>query len=101
VGQLQKCPLDGLKIDRSVVQGILTDPDLEAVVSATIAMARSLRLEVVAEGVESEAQRALLAGWQCTHLQGNLFGAPVTSEEFERGLTRRRATPVPAAGGAA
>jgi diguanylate cyclase (GGDEF)-like protein len=101
VGQLQKCPLDGLKIDRSVVQGILTDPDLEAVVSATIAMARSLRLEVVAEGVESEAQRALLAGWQCTHLQGNLFGAPVTSEEFERGLTRRRGTPVPAAGGAA
>jgi diguanylate cyclase (GGDEF)-like protein len=96
VGQIQKCPLDGLKIDRSVVQGILTDPDLEAVVSATIAMARGLRLEVVAEGVESEAQRSLLAGWQCTHLQGNLFGAPVTAEEFERALARRRAVPVSA-----
>lgn len=99
VGQLQKCPLDVLKVDRSVVQGILSDPDLEAVVSATIAMARGLRLEVVAEGVESEAQRTLLMGWQCTHLQGNLFGPPVTAEEFERALARARAVPVPAGGG--
>ena len=90
VGQLQRCPLDGLKIDRSVIQGILTDPDQEAIASATIAMARRLGLEVVAEGVENEAQRQLLSSWDCGHMQGNLYGAPVGPDECERLLQRQR-----------
>jgi EAL domain-containing protein (putative c-di-GMP-specific phosphodiesterase class I) len=73
-----------------VVSGAATSHDQEAVISAAIALARSRRLKVVAEGVESEAQRVQLVRWQCDRMQGNLCGPPATAAETERLLLRQR-----------
>ena len=59
-------------------------------ISAAIALARSRRLKVVAEGVESEAQRVSLVRWQCDRMQGSLCGPPATAAETERLLLRQR-----------
>jgi PAS domain S-box-containing protein len=82
LGYLSGLPFDTLKIDRSFVSRLELSPDDQRIVSAIIALARSLRLEVVAEGVETEAQRAFLAENGCHFLQGYLFGRPVPAAEF-------------------
>jgi EAL domain-containing protein (putative c-di-GMP-specific phosphodiesterase class I) len=74
---LQRFPLSELKIDRSFVQGIPEDQDGAAIVSAIIAMARSLGLRLVAEGVESRAQLEFLRERGCDEFQGFLFSKPV------------------------
>jgi EAL domain-containing protein (putative c-di-GMP-specific phosphodiesterase class I) len=79
---LTALPLDLLKIDRGLVGGIVSGTRDRIVVKAMIALARELGLKVAVEGVEDEAQRALLAEWGCDLYQGFLAAAPMTHEEL-------------------
>ena len=73
---LKRLPLDQLKIDQGFVRGLLTGPNDAAIACAVLALGRSLGLEVVAEGVESHAQRKFLLRNGCQRFQGYLFGRP-------------------------
>ena len=73
---LRRYPFDRLKIDRSFVAELGIDADADAIVTCILAMARSLRLEVTAEGVETALQLELLQKMHCPHLQGYLLGRP-------------------------
>ncbi|GBG01747.1 hypothetical protein AZSI13_10740 [Azospira sp. I13] len=79
---LRQLPLDQIKIDQSFVRDIGSDPEDAAIVEAIIAMSRTLNLQVVAEGVETEAQRAFLAERGCHVFQGYLFGRPMPADMF-------------------
>jgi EAL domain-containing protein (putative c-di-GMP-specific phosphodiesterase class I) len=87
---LKRLPLNQVKIDQSFVRDIATDSSDTAIVRTIIAMAQSLDLDVIAEGVESEDQKDLLADMGCTHCQGYLFGRPVSIEQFEAALNSGR-----------
>ena len=80
---LKRLPLDQIKIDQSFVRNITSDPNDAAIVQTIIAMAETLGLNVVAEGVETEAQREFLEVRGCNHYQGYLFSRPVPIEQFE------------------
>ncbi|MCA1246112.1 bifunctional diguanylate cyclase/phosphodiesterase [Massilia sp. MS-15] len=80
---LKRFPLTALKIDRSFVHDVHIDPDAGPIVEAIIALARTLKLDIVAEGVEHEAQRSFLIEGGCSTFQGYLLGMPVPIEEFE------------------
>ena len=73
---LKRFPINELKIDRSFVQHVTSDPDDAAIVRATIVLAHELGIEVVAEGVENDAQRAFLQAQSCDIVQGFLYGRP-------------------------
>jgi diguanylate cyclase (GGDEF)-like protein len=88
---LQRLPIDKFKIDRSFVLELLREGDL-AIVTAIISMARALGLRVVAEGVETEAQRQQLAALGCDFGQGYLFSRPVPAEAFGEWLGKRVAS---------
>jgi len=75
---LRRFPFDRLKIDRSFVAELGIDPDADAIVAGILALSRSLRLEVTAEGVETDLQLNLLRKMQCSHLQGYLLGRPAS-----------------------
>ena len=79
---LKRFPIDTLKIDQSFVREIHSDPDSAAIVMAIIAMAHSLRLKVIAEGVELTEQAAFLKRYSCDQMQGYLIKAPVPASEF-------------------
>ncbi len=81
---LSKLPLDQLKIDQSFVYNIDVKTSDAVIVQTIIGMAKNLDMEVIAEGVETEQQRAFLERNGCTHYQGYLFGKPVPLEEFEQ-----------------
>ena len=80
---LKRFPIDELKIDRSFVGDITTDPNGPPIVSAIVAMAHRLNLRVVAEGVETPQQLEFLRGQACDQAQGYLFGRPAPAEEFD------------------
>ena len=80
---LQQLPLDQLKIDQSFVRDLPENTSGLAIVRAILAMAHSLNLEVIAEGVETLAQRDALSDSGCKHFQGYLFGKPVAVADFE------------------
>jgi diguanylate cyclase (GGDEF)-like protein/PAS domain S-box-containing protein len=79
---LRRFPLDSLKIDRSFVQQLAGGSDDAAIVIAVISMARSLRLRVVAEGVETLQELEFLCAHQCDEMQGYYFSAPVPAAQF-------------------
>jgi diguanylate cyclase (GGDEF)-like protein/PAS domain S-box-containing protein len=83
---LKRFPIDVLKIDRSFVNDITVDPDDAAIVASIISLAHSLRLQVIAEGVETEAQLAYLREHHCDQIQGYFFSRPVTPDAFARML---------------
>jgi len=79
---LRRFPIDELKIDRTFINDIHNNPDDAAIAGAIVAMARSLSLSVVAEGVESKEQVDLLASLGCNQVQGYYFARPLTVEAF-------------------
>jgi len=84
LSHLRRVPVDGVKIDRSFVADVLQDPDDLALTTAIIAMAHSLGIIVVAEGVEQEGQYDILRERGCDLAQGFWLGRPLSTEEFSR-----------------
>jgi len=80
---LKRFPIHTLKIDRSFVQDVTTDPDDAEIVRAIVVMAHSLRLKVVAEGVETAEQLALLRAMECDAVQGYYFSRALAADEIE------------------
>ncbi|QBE62067.1 bifunctional diguanylate cyclase/phosphodiesterase [Pseudoduganella lutea] len=93
---LRRFPIDVLKIDRSFVADIASDADEAAIVVSIIALARNLKLRVIAEGVESLAQLEFLRAHGCDEMQGYYFSRPLPAEEFER-MIQSGSTLAPAA----
>ncbi|MEO6258926.1 MAG: EAL domain-containing protein [Thermoanaerobaculia bacterium] len=81
---LKRFPIDTLKVDQSFVRDITSDPDTAAIVTAIIAMGHSLRLKVIAEGVEYTEQSTFLKRCNCDQMQGFLISPPVPASEFPR-----------------
>lgn len=79
---LKRFPINTLKIDRSFVKDITTNPDDKAIAAAIISMAHNLKLKVVAEGVETKEQLEILQQHHCDEIQGYLFSPPVPEEKF-------------------
>jgi EAL domain-containing protein (putative c-di-GMP-specific phosphodiesterase class I) len=88
---LQQFPIGTLKIDRPFVTNAASDPDDATIVRTIIEMGRSLGLQVLAEGIETDEQRAFLLHSGCQYGQGRLFGEPLSSGEF-LDLIRRQDT---------
>lgn len=81
---LRKFPIDALKIDQSFIRQITTAPDETTIVTAVISMGRSLKLRVVAEGVETQQELAFLQAHHCDEAQGFYFSRPVLPRQFAK-----------------
>ncbi|HJX17620.1 MAG TPA: EAL domain-containing protein, partial [Acidiferrobacterales bacterium] len=84
LGYLQKLPVDALKIDQGFIRNLETDADSAAIVKTVIALASGLELNVIAEGVETEGQLAMLRDLGCGAVQGYLFSRPQPAEAIEK-----------------
>lgn len=85
---LKNFPIDFLKIDQSFIKGALNDPADESIIKAVIDVAHSLKLKVIAEGIENERQLELLKGYNCDKGQGYYFSKPLAPSEFEKIMPR-------------
>ena len=97
LSHLKHLPLDQLKIDRSFVQDLLTNPRDAAIARTIVDLGHSLGLTVIAEGVETKAQRDMLAGFGCHVFQGHLFGTPRPVEALVH-MARQQPRSAPGAG---
>jgi EAL domain-containing protein (putative c-di-GMP-specific phosphodiesterase class I) len=93
LNSLKHLPIDVLKIDRSFIRGIPRDADDKAIATTIIAMAHSLGMRVIAEGVETQEQLQFVADQHCDEVQGFLFFAPLSGDECERALMDELAGP--------
>ena len=91
---LKRFPIDTLKLDQSFVREITTDPTDAAIATAVIAMAHSLDLKVIGEGVETEEQFSFLHNQKCDYIQGYLFSPPLSVENLEAYLIERKAAAI-------
>ena len=91
LGHLKELPIDKIKIDRSFIQDLPGNRDSAAITRAIVQMGASLGLKVVAEGVETAAQRDFLADQGCAGLQGLLIAAPLPQADFEAWARRHAA----------
>jgi diguanylate cyclase (GGDEF)-like protein len=89
LGYLNRYPIDRLKIDQSFVRGIDSMPINQSIVRSIVALAKSLSLQVVAEGVETEAELAFVRESQCDEFQGYLFARPMRAEDLAEWLGER------------
>ena len=80
---LKRLPLNQLKIDRSFIRDVLTNPDDAAIAKTIVALAQTLGLKVIAEGIETAEQRSFLANAGCHHYQGDYFSPPLPAAKFE------------------
>ena len=87
---LKRFPLDTLKIDRSFIKDILTDPHDATIVAAVVAMAQKMNLEVVAEGVESEQQLEFIRQQGCNRVQGYFISKPVPGQQLTHWLAKQQ-----------
>ncbi|MBP6057568.1 MAG: EAL domain-containing protein [Nitrosomonas sp.] len=85
---LKRFPIHTLKIDRSFVRDIVTDKNDRTIVAAIIAMAHSLEIDVIAEGIETEEQLSFLIAQKCNHYQGYYFSKPVPVSDIENTLKK-------------
>ena len=92
---LKRFPIDVLKIDKSFVRNITTDPDEAAIARSIISLSHSLNLHVIAEGVETEEQLSFLRRHRCDQIQGYYFSRPVPAPELEQLLVADHALPAP------
>jgi diguanylate cyclase (GGDEF)-like protein len=93
LSHLKRLPITKLKIDRSFIGGIAKQTEDEDIAKAIIAMAKSLQLEVVAEGVETAEQREFLHAVGCNRMQGNLVSQPLSVSEFEHVFLKKSTPP--------
>jgi EAL domain-containing protein (putative c-di-GMP-specific phosphodiesterase class I)/ActR/RegA family two-component response regulator len=98
LGYLKRLPIDSVKLDASFIKDATTDPDDAALVMAIITLAHSLRLKVIAEGIEREDQLAFLRLLRCDEGQGYLFGKPVSAQVLAASVASAHAGVVTCAG---
>jgi diguanylate cyclase (GGDEF)-like protein len=84
---LHRYPFDRVKIDQSFIHSLGNDPSARSIVHTIIGMARTLNLDVVAEGIETEQELSILQGQQCAHVQGFLLGRPMAIDDIGRFLS--------------
>ncbi len=94
---LGRFPIDQMKIDRSFVKDIVTDPGAATIATSVISLAHRMRVGVVAEGVETEAQAGYLRQNGCDEIQGYLFSKPLPAEEFAELVRQGETLPMPEA----
>ena len=93
LGYLRQFQVNRLKIDRSFVRDVAVNPDDAAITTAIIGMARALNLEVLAEGVETEAQLSFLREQRCYEIQGYYYSRPVAVDQIVEKLRSVRMLP--------
>lgn len=91
LSSLKRLPITCLKLDRSLLRGVLRHPEDTEIVRAVVAIGKALGLQIVAEGVDSDAQRLFLADLGCHQAQSFFFGRPVSAERFRSDLVQPRA----------
>lgn len=89
LGYLSRLPIDALKIDRSFIINMATDPQETTIVTTIISLAHSMDLKVIAEGVETKEQARLLRLLECDQIQGYLASRPQPATEIEKILGKR------------